>query len=61
MKNKWLCIFLFFVTLLTSACSQLDNYAEPAETLTGKILANPERADIDTDIKEQLIVEFYSR
>ena len=31
------------------------------ETLTGKILANPERADIDTDIKEQLIVEFYSR
>ena len=31
------------------------------ETLTGKILANPERTDIDTDIKEQLIVEFYSR
>ncbi len=32
-----------------------------SETLTGKILANPEREDIDTDIKEQLIVELYSR
>ena len=31
------------------------------ETLTGKILALPEREDIDTDIKEQLIVELYSR
>ena len=31
------------------------------ENLTGKILANPEREDIDTDIKEQLIVELYSR
>ncbi len=32
-----------------------------SETLTGKILALPEREDIDTDIKEQLIVELYSR
>lgn len=31
------------------------------ETLTGKILALPAREDIDTDIKEQLIVELYSR
>ena len=32
-----------------------------AETLTGKILALPERDDIDLNIKENLIVEFYSR
>ncbi len=32
-----------------------------SETLTGKILANPAREDIDSDIKEQLIVELYSR
>lgn len=32
-----------------------------SETLTGKILAFPEREDIDSDIKEQLIVELYSR
>ena len=31
------------------------------ETLTGKVVANPTREDIDSDIKEQLIVEFYSR
>ena len=31
------------------------------ETLTGKVLANPQREDIDSDIKEQLIIEFYSR
>ena len=31
------------------------------ETLTGKILALPERDDIDLDIKEHLIVELYSR
>ncbi len=31
------------------------------ETLTGKILSLPEREDIDSDIKEQLIVELYSR
>ncbi|MBQ7880998.1 MAG: 30S ribosomal protein S4 [Clostridia bacterium] len=31
------------------------------ETLTGKILALPERDDIDLNIKENLIVEFYSR
>lgn len=31
------------------------------ENLTGKILALPEREDIDADIKEQLIVELYSR
>ena len=33
---------------------------DPA-TLSGKILALPKREDIDSDIKEQLIVEFYSR
>lgn len=32
-----------------------------SESLTGKILALPTREDIDSDIKEQLIVEFYSR
>ena len=32
-----------------------------AETLTGKILALPERDDIDLNIKENLIVEYYSR
>lgn len=31
------------------------------ETLTGKILALPERDDIDLDIREHLIVELYSR
>lgn len=31
------------------------------ENLTGKIVALPEREDIDSDIKEQLIVELYSR
>lgn len=31
------------------------------ETLTGKILALPEREDIDLEIKEHLIVELYSR
>ena len=30
-------------------------------TLSGKILALPVREDIDSDIKEQLIVELYSR
>ncbi len=30
-------------------------------TLTGKIVALPSREDIDPDIKEQLIVELYSR
>ena len=30
-------------------------------TLSGKILSLPRREDIDSDIKEQLIVEFYSR
>ncbi len=32
-----------------------------AKSLTGKVLALPEREDIDLDIKEHLIVEFYSR
>ena len=31
------------------------------ESLTGKVLALPEREDIDLSIKEHLIVEFYSR
>ncbi len=31
------------------------------ETLTGKVLALPERDDIDMNIQEHLIVEFYSR
>ncbi len=31
------------------------------ENLTGKVLALPERADIDADIKEHLIVELYSK
>ena len=30
-------------------------------TLTGKVLALPEREDIDMNIQEHLIVEFYSR
>ncbi len=30
-------------------------------TLTGKIVALPSREDIDADIKEQLIIELYSR
>ncbi len=33
---------------------------DPA-TLSGKILALPKREDIDSDIKEQLIIELYSR
>ena len=31
------------------------------ETLTGKVLANPERDDIDFEIAEHLIVELYSK
>ena len=31
------------------------------ESLTGKVLTLPEREDIDAEIKEQLIVELYSR
>ena len=31
------------------------------ETLTGKVLALPERDDIDLNIQEHLIVEYYSR
>ena len=30
-------------------------------TLTGKIVTLPSREDVDADIKEQLIVELYSR
>lgn len=32
-----------------------------SNTLSGKILALPKRDDIDADIKEQLIIELYSR
>ena len=32
-----------------------------AANLTGKVLANPEREDIDLNIKEHLIIEKYSR
>ena len=32
-----------------------------AESLTGKVLALPEREDIDLSIQEHLIVEYYSR
>lgn len=32
-----------------------------AEGFSGKVLANPARADIDTRVSEQLIVEYYSR
>ncbi len=32
-----------------------------AETLTGKVIALPQRDDIDLTIEEHLIVEFYSR
>ena len=31
------------------------------ESLTGKVVDLPKREDVDIDIKEQLIVEFYSR
>ena len=31
------------------------------ETLTGKVIALPERADVDAQIKEHLIVELYSK
>ena len=30
-------------------------------TLTGKVVALPVREDIDADIKEQLVIELYSR
>jgi small subunit ribosomal protein S4 len=32
-----------------------------AENLTGKVIAMPQRDDIDLTIEEHLIVEFYSR
>ena len=31
------------------------------ETMTGRVMALPERKDIDVTIDEQLIVEYYSR
>ncbi len=31
------------------------------KTLSGKVLQNPERRDIDASVNEQLIIEFYSR
>lgn len=31
------------------------------ETLTGRVLARPTREQIDTDVEEQMIIEFYSR
>ncbi len=31
------------------------------KTLSGKVLQNPERTDIDASLNEQLIIEFYSR
>jgi small subunit ribosomal protein S4 len=31
------------------------------KTLTGKVIQNPERRDIDASLNEQLIIEFYSR
>ena len=34
---------------------------QDAETLTGKVVALPQRDDIDLTIEEHLIVEFYSR
>lgn len=32
-----------------------------ATTLTGRVLARPTREQIDTDVEEQMIIEFYSR
>lgn len=32
-----------------------------AENMSGRVLSLPERRDIDVDVKEHLIVEFYSR
>ena len=31
------------------------------ETLAGKVLAKPERSDIDLSIEERMIVELYSK
>ena len=31
------------------------------ETLEGKILANPQREDIDSNIAEHMIIELYSK
>jgi small subunit ribosomal protein S4 len=31
------------------------------KALSGKVLQNPERRDIDASLNEQLIIEFYSR
>jgi small subunit ribosomal protein S4 len=31
------------------------------KTLSGKVLQNPDRRDIDASLNEQLIIEFYSR
>jgi ribosomal protein S4 len=32
-----------------------------AQALSGKVVSMPTRAEIDTELQEQLIVEFYSR
>jgi small subunit ribosomal protein S4 len=32
-----------------------------ATTLTGRVVARPTREQIDTDVEEQMIIEFYSR
>ena len=52
---------------LWKAAKEIKNPSVPGwleydnTTLTGKVLALPERADIDLDVKEHLIVELYSK
>ena len=53
----------FFKTLKEQGASRtIPKWLEfDADTLTGKVVALPQRDDIDLTIEEHLIVEFYSR
>ena len=52
----------YFVEIKEMKVAAMPKWLEfNPETLTGKVLANPERADIDAQIKEHLIVELYSK
>ena len=53
----------FFKTLREQGASRtIPKWLEfDAETLTGKVVALPQRDDIDLTIEEHLIVEFYSK
>jgi small subunit ribosomal protein S4 len=52
----------FFAEVKQMTVANMPKWLEfNPETLSGKIIALPERADVDAQIKEHLIVELYSK